>query len=312
MEIRQRLLDIVAKEDLLEQAPMKEYVTFRAGGPARFLVFPDGEEELSAVMRACRTEGVQYLILGRGSNLLVSDRGFDGVVISLRRHFCTVDVDEETGILTAGAGALMPSAALAALEAGLSGLEFASGIPGTVGGGVLMNAGAYGGEIRQVLLDVRVMDREGNVQTVTAAKAGLSYRDSVFLHDGRIVLSCHMQLHPDEKAQIRARMDDFNARRREKQPLEYASAGSTFKRPAGYFAGKLIQDCGLKGFCVGDAQVSEKHAGFVINRKEATASQIYSLCRQVQERVEEQTGVRLELEVRLAGDFPEQDFSDTL
>lgn len=311
MEIRQRLLDIVAKEDLLEQAPMKEYVTFRAGGPARYLVFPNGEDELAAVMQVCRTKGVPYLILGRGSNLLVSDRGFDGAVISLRRHFCSVDADERTGILTAGAGALMPSAALAALGAGLSGLEFASGIPGTVGGGVLMNAGAYGGEIRQVLLDVRVMDGEGNVQTVLAGEAGLSYRDSVFLHDGRIVLSCRMQLHPDEKAQIKARMDDFNARRREKQPLEYASAGSTFKRPAGYFAGKLIQDCGLKGFCVGDAQVSEKHAGFVINRKEATASQIYSLCRQVQERVKEQTGVRLELEVRLAGDFPEPDFSDT-
>lgn len=306
MEIRQRLLEAVAEEDLLEQESMRGYTTFRAGGPARYLVSPDKEEQLAAVLRICREEKLPCLVLGRGSNLLVSDSGFDGVVISMRKHFGEITVDRETGILTAQAGVSMPAAANAALEAGLSGLEFASGIPGTVGGGVLMNAGAYGGEFSQVLLDVRVMDQEGNVETVPVSRAELGYRTSIFAHDKRVVLSCRMQLHPGKKEEIRERMEDYNGRRRQKQPLEYASAGSTFKRPTGYFAGKLIEDCGLKGYRVGDAQVSEKHAGFIINRGNASAADIYELCRQVQQKVLKQTGVSLELEVRLAGEFPDR------
>ena len=306
MEIRQRLLEAVAEEDLLEQESMRGYTTFRAGGPARYLVSPDKEEQLAAVLRICREEKLPCLVLGRGSNLLVSDSGFDGVVISMRKHFGEITVDRETGILTAQAGVSMPAAAKAALEAGLSGLEFASGIPGTVGGGVLMNAGAYGGEFSQVLLDVRVMDQEGNVETVPVSRAELGYRTSIFAHDKRVVLSCRMQLHPGKKEEIRERMEDYNGRRRQKQPLEYASAGSTFKRPTGYFAGKLIEDCGLKGYRVGDAQVSEKHAGFIINRGNASAADIYELCRQVQQKVLKQTGVSLELEVRLAGEFPDR------
>lgn len=282
---------------------MKRYTTFRAGGPARFLVSPDGERQLAEVIRICRECGVSYLVLGRGSNLLVSDSGFDGAVISMRKHFDQIHMDNDTGIMTAMAGASMPSAAAAALEAGFGGLEFASGIPGTVGGGVLMNAGAYGGEIRQRLLDVRVLEEDGTVRTVSAEEAALGYRTSVFQHSNTVILSCRLLLERRDRLSIRAQMDEYGRRRREKQPLEYGSAGSTFKRPAGYFAGKLIEEAGLKGLSVGDAQVSEKHAGFVINRGNATAAQIYELCCLVQEKVKEHSGVSLELEVQLAGDF---------
>ncbi len=303
MDTVTRLLKIVKKEDLLFNVPMKAYTTFRVGGPAKYLITPDGEEQLAAVLSVCREEGMPYLILGRGSNLLVSDEGYDGAVISMRRHFDRISVDREHGIIEAQAGVSMPAAANAALDAGLGGLEFASGIPGTIGGGVLMNAGAYGGDISQVLIDVKVLEEDGTIRTVSAEEAALSYRHSAFLHMNRVILSCRMQLKEKDRTAIKAEMDDFNGRRRDKQPLEYGSAGSTFKRPTGYFAGKLIEDAGLKGFTIGGAQVSEKHAGFVINRDGATASDVYAVCCAVQKRIWEINGIMLEMEVQLAGHF---------
>ncbi len=303
MDIATRLLEAVKKEDVLFDVPMKGCTTFRVGGPAKYFVTPDGEAELAAVLSVCREENLPYLVLGRGSNLLVSDEGYDGVVISMRRHFDKISVDKENGIIEAEAGVSMPAAANAALEAGLGGLEFASGIPGTMGGGVLMNAGAYGGDMSQVLIDVRVLEEDGTVKTVTAKEADLSYRHSAFLNTNRVILSCRMQLKEKNRVEIKAQMDDFNGRRRDKQPLEYGSAGSTFKRPIGYFAGKLIEDAGLKGFQIGGAQVSEKHAGFVINRDGATASEVYAVCRAVQKKIWETNGIMLEMEVQLAGHF---------
>lgn len=303
MDIKTRLLEAVKAEDLQFDVSMKGYTTFKVGGPAKYFVTPDGSRELCEVISICREEKVPYLVLGRGSNLLVSDEGFDGVVISMRRHFDQIRVDKENGIIEAQAGVMMPAAANAALQAGLGGLEFASGIPGTLGGGVLMNAGAYGGDISQVLIDAEVLEEDGQVHTVTAEEAALGYRTSAFLHTNRVILSCRMQLKEKDPAAIKAEMDDYNARRRDKQPLEYGSAGSTFKRPTGYFAGKLVEDAGLKGFTVGGAQVSEKHAGFVINRNDATASDVYTLCRAVQKKIMEINGIMLEMEVQLAGHF---------
>lgn len=305
MDIKTRLLEAVKAENLMFDVPMKGYTTFKVGGPAKYFVSPDGSNELQAVISVCREEKIPYLVLGRGSNLLVSDEGYDGVVISMRRHFNQIRVDKENGIIEAQAGVSMPAAANAALEAGLGGLEFASGIPGTIGGGVLMNAGAYGGDISQVLIDAEVLEEDGTVRTVTAEEAALGYRTSAFLHTNRVILSCRMQLKEKDRAAIKAEMDDFNGRRREKQPLEFGSAGSTFKRPPGYFAGKLVEDAGLKGFTIGGAQVSEKHAGFVINRSEATAADIYAVCRAVQKKIMEVNGIMLEMEVQLAGHFEE-------
>ncbi|MBQ8637844.1 MAG: UDP-N-acetylmuramate dehydrogenase [Lachnospiraceae bacterium] len=303
MGIREFLLTAVSEENLQEQVSMKEYTTFRAGGPARWFVTPQNEQELAAVLAVCRTHEVPYLVLGRGSNLLIGDGGFDGAVLSMRKGFDQVTIDRDAGVMDVQAGVMMPTAAAKALEAGFEGLEFASGIPGTIGGGILMNAGAYGGELGQILIDVTVLDPDGTVRTVTAEEAALSYRHSAFIGSGMVILSCRLQLTPCDRLSIRAKMDDFNGRRREKQPLEFASAGSTFKRPAGHFAGKLIEDAGLKGYSVGDAQVSEKHAGFVINRGNASAAEIRAVCEHVAQTVKEIHGVELELEVQLAGIF---------
>ncbi len=303
MNAEKWLLEALHGKNLQENVPMKDYTTFRAGGEARYFAAPETEEELAALFSVCREHGLEPLIVGRGSNLLVSDAGFDGVVILMRRHFTGLKVDEESGILTAQAGVMLPSAASAALEAGFGGLEFAAGIPGTIGGGLIMNAGAYGGELKQLFLDALVLSADGGLKMIDADQAELGYRTSAFARNRQTVISARFQLTRRSRALIKEQMDDYNRRRREKQPLEFASAGSTFKRPAGYFAGKLIEDAGLKGFRIGGAQVSEKHAGFVINRGGASASEIYELCMEVQRRVEEAFGVRMELEVQLAGKF---------
>lgn len=305
MDILERLKQIVEPEDLFCEEPMKGYTTFRVGGPARWMVCPRGEEELQEILRLCRESGTPFFILGRGSNLLVSDRGYDGVVINLRRHMNRVSADEKTGEITAEAGAFLPAVSQAALAAGLTGLEFAAGIPGTMGGGLFMNAGAYGGELRQVVTEARVLDRQGCIRTIPADQLELGYRTSRFVRSGEIILSCRLQLAPGDREQIKALMEELNGRRRDKQPLEYGSAGSTFKRPEGYFAGKLIEDAGLKGYTIGGAQVSEKHAGFVINTGSATAADICTLCRHIIRTVAEKFGVELELEVQLLGDFYE-------
>lgn len=284
---------------ILENEPMKKHTTFRIGGSARYFVSPSGEEALKNTVVLCRERKIPFFILGNGSNLLVSDDGYDGVVIYMGEGFSKVETLGRT--VTAGGGTLLSAIAREALSQSLTGFEFAAGIPGTLGGAVVMNAGAYDGEIKQVLKFVRVMDKDGSVFELSAEELELSYRHSCIPERGLIVLSAVLELTEGLSEEIRSRMEDLAARRRDKQPLEYPSAGSTFKRPEGYFAGKLIQDAGLKGFCVGGAQVSEKHSGFVINRGNATAADICALCKAVQDKVRSDTGVLLETEIKMIG-----------
>lgn len=280
--------------------PMKGHTSFRAGGPADWFVIPESADELRAVLRACKKAGADWYVIGNGSNLLVSDRGFRGVIISTER-FNRLEVNGTE--LTAGAGILLSKAANAALKAGLTGLEFASGIPGSVGGASVMNAGAYGSEMKDVLKSVTVLDNDGEIRVLGAKELELGYRASSILKNHYLVLEAVFGLKEGREDAIKSRMDELTARRREKQPLEYPSAGSTFKRPEGYFAGKLIEDAGLKGFSVGGAAVSEKHAGFVINKGDALASDIYRLCMEIRRIVAEHAGVTLEMEVKLLGQF---------
>lgn len=280
--------------------PMKRHTSFRAGGSAEWFCIPETAEELRAVLSACEKNNIPWYILGNGSNLLVSDQGVSGVIISTEK-FDRLDVDGNR--IIAGAGRLLSQTANAAWKAGLTGFEFAAGIPGSIGGAVVMNAGAYGSEMKQVLKSVTVLTPEGEVKTLPAKELSLGYRTSCILERGYVVLEAELSLAGGEPEKIRALMDALAAKRREKQPLEYPSAGSTFKRPEGYFAGKLIEDAGLKGFSVGGACVSEKHAGFVINRDNAAASDIYRLCKKIEKKVMEVFGVELEMEVKLLGTF---------
>lgn len=283
--------------------PMKRHTSFRAGGNAEWFCIPETAEELKAVLAACKKADMPWYVVGNGSNLLVSDDGFSGVIISTGK-FDRLDVDGET--VTAGAGVLLSKVAAAAWKAGLTGFEFAAGIPGSVGGAAVMNAGAYGSEMKNVLKNVTVLTAEGDVKKIPAEELELGYRTSCIPKNGWLVLEAEYVLVKGEPDAIKAVMDDLAARRRDKQPLEYPSAGSTFKRPEGYFAGKLIEDAGLKGFSVGGASVSEKHAGFVINKDGASASDIYSLCKKVERKVMETFGVSLEMEVKLLGKFEEE------
>lgn len=290
-----------------KEEEMKKHTTFRVGGPARYFVSPAGEEALAAVLRLCRKEGMPYYILGNGSNLLVSDQGYDGVMILMGDGFLKLEKklfsDRDDVIYTVGAGLLLSRIAKEALEDSLTGFEFAAGIPGTLGGAVVMNAGAYGGEMKDIIRSVRVMDPQGNLLELDASQMDFAYRHSCVLEKHYIVLSAELELRRGDKAQIQAQMEDLAARRREKQPLEYPSAGSTFKRPAGYFAGKLIQDAGLRGYQVGGAQVSEKHCGFVINKENATATDVVNLIHDVQRIVYEKFQVQLDTEVKFLGEF---------
>ena len=280
---------------------MKKHVTFRVGGPADFFVTPKNYEELSGVLKCCAKYEMPCYIMGNGSNLLVSDQGYRGVVIQLFRQLN--DIQCEGNVIRAQAGALLSAVANRALEEKLTGFEFAAGIPGTLGGACVMNAGAYGGEMKDVLKSVTVLTREGERITLQKNELELGYRTSIIAKKDYIVLEAEIELEVGDAEEIKAVMDDLKERRTTKQPLEYPSAGSTFKRPEGYFAGKLIQETGLQGFQVGGAQVSEKHCGFVINKDQATAADIAELIRQVQDRVEEKFGVRLETEVKRLGEF---------
>ena len=283
--------------------PMKRHTSFRAGGPADWYAAPETADELAAVCRACQRAGSRFYVIGNGSNLLVSDEGFRGVIISTEK-FQNLEISGKS--LKAGAGVLLSKAANAALRAGLTGLEFAAGIPGSVGGAAVMNAGAYGSEMKNVLKRVTVLSPDGNVLTLDAKELALGYRTSIIPKKGYVVLDAEFSLECGDMEAIRQKMDELAGKRKEKQPLEYPSAGSTFKRPEGYFAGKLIEDAGLKGFSVGGAAVSEKHAGFVINRDNASASDIYRRCEEVKKRVKEHSGVTLEMEVKLLGQFGEE------
>ena len=297
----QKLCDAIGAASVREQEPMSAHTTFRAGGPARYFVTPEGEKELAAVLAACREAEKAYYILGNGSNLLVSDKGYEGVIIQIYKQMNQVKV--EGAQIHAQAGALLSMIAKRALDAELTGFEFAAGIPGTLGGACVMNAGAYGGEMKDVLKSVTVLTGKGEVKTLAKEELELGYRTSVIAKKGYIVLEAVLELQKGEKEKIQAVMDDLKERRVTKQPLEYPSAGSTFKRPEGYFAGKLIQDAGLRGFQVGGAQVSEKHCGFVINKDQATASDVMNLMNQVSDKVYEEFGVRLQPEVKRLGEF---------
>ena len=294
-----RLRAIVGEENVSQMEPMSEHTTFRIGGPADLYVVPDDVEEVADVIAACREEHVPYFVLGCGSDLLVSDDGYRGVIVALADGLTNVSVDGEE--MTCQAGVTLKEASEMACELGLSGLEFACGIPGSVGGACFMNAGAYGGCTADVLESVRALMPDGSVQTIPADELNLGYRQSRVKDDGLVVLSATFSLREDDPENIRARMDDFTRRREEKQPLELASAGSTFKRPEGFFAGKLITDAGLKGYQVGDAAVSKKHAGFVVNLGNASAADVHAVIEHVQDEVDRQFGVRLEPEVRFLG-----------
>lgn len=294
----EKLRDILPKDCIKTEEPMSRHTTFRIGGPARYYVRPETKEQLVMTAALCRREKASWYVVGHGSNLLAGDQGYDGVILSTEGlSKCRAEGSE----LRAEAGVLLSRAAREAAEQSLTGLEFAAGIPGTVGGAVVMNAGAYGSEIKDVLERVQILDTEGRTLTLRAEELELGYRTSCIASRGYVVLEADFKLAEGHREAVLGRMEELAARRREKQPLDYPSAGSTFKRPLGHFAGKLIQDAGLKGFCVGGAQVSEKHCGFVVNRNNATAADVTELCRQVRQRVREHSGVELELEVKLLG-----------
>ena len=296
----ERLSQAAGEGRVKKDEMMSSHTTFRVGGPASYFVSPDGEEALKKVLLLCREEEMPYYILGNGSNLLVSDKGYDGVMILMGESFSEIR-EEEACEITAGAGALLSRIAKEAMERSLTGFEFAAGIPGTLGGAVVMNAGAYDGEMKDVLKAVRVMEKSGRILTFTGEELELGYRHSCIPEREYTVLSATISLRKGDKDKIRDKMAELAQKRRDKQPLEYPSAGSTFKRPAGYFAGKLIDDAGMRGYREGGAQVSEKHCGFVINCGGATAEDIRSLCRSVQRKVKETSGVDLETEVRMIG-----------
>lgn len=295
-----KLNNVIAKDSILTDEPMSRHTTFRVGGPADFFVTPKAKEEVRDVIRICKEAGMPYYIIGNGSNLLVSDAGYRGVIVQIYKEMNEVKVEGD--LVKAQAGALLSGIAAKALGAELSGFEFASGIPGTIGGACVMNAGAYGGEMKDVLESVTVLTGEGKIIELGRNELELGYRTSVIAKKGYIVLGAVLKLERGDGEKIKTYMDELKEKRVTKQPLEYPSAGSTFKRPEGYFAGKLIEDAGLRGFQVGGAQVSEKHCGFVINRDHATAADIMELMRQVQIRVKENSGVDLEPEVKRLGD----------
>ena len=295
-----KLEELIGKGHVLYDEPMKKHTTFRVGGPARALVEPGSAEDVKSVVEFCKNEQIPYYIVGNGSNLLVSDAGYRGVIVQIYKEMNEVKVEGD--LVKAQAGALLSGIAAKALGAELSGFEFASGIPGTIGGACVMNAGAYGGEMKDVLESVTVLTGEGKIIELGRNELELGYRTSVIAKKGYIVLGAVLKLERGDGEKIKTYMDELKEKRVTKQPLEYPSAGSTFKRPEGYFAGKLIEDAGLRGFQVGGAQVSEKHCGFVINRDHATAADIMELMRQVQSRVKENSGVDLEPEVKRLGD----------
>lgn len=294
-----RLRAIVGEENLLVDEPMSEHTTFEIGGPADFYVIPEDFDEVRDVIAACKDAGVDYFVLGCGSDLLVSDEGYRGVIVAVADGLVGVSVEDDEICCQAGVG--LREASEMACELGLSGLEFACGIPGSVGGACFMNAGAYGGCMADALKEVRVLLPDGSVADVPAGELNLGYRKSRIADEGWVVLSATFGLNPGDPQKIRATMDDLTHQREEKQPLELPSAGSTFKRPEGHFAGKLITDAGLKGYQSGGAAVSKKHAGFVVNVGGATASDVHAVIEHVQDEVERQFSVRLEPEVRFLG-----------
>ncbi|MBE5887967.1 MAG: UDP-N-acetylmuramate dehydrogenase [Lachnospiraceae bacterium] len=302
------LAKIISKNSILLDEPMKKHTTFRIGGNADMFVSP-AIEQIPEIVALAKSHNIPVTIIGNGSNLLVGDKGIRGLVLSIGKGADAVEVSpvdktvEGKVRLSVGAGALLSKVAAEALRNSLTGFEFAAGIPGTIGGAVVMNAGAYGGEIKDVLVSARVLTPNGEILTLTRDELDLSYRHSCIPEKEYIVLDAVLELVKGDEPQIRAAMEDYKGRRIEKQPLEYPSAGSTFKRPEGYFAGKLIQDADLRGYRVGGAQVSEKHCGFVINADNATAQDVLTLIEDVKKKVYEEFQVELEPEVKMMGEF---------
>ena len=301
MELYNRLCTITKQENVMKDEPMKKHTTFRIGGPADYFVTPESREEIQAIVELCKKEEIPYSVIGNGSNLLVGDKGYRGVILQIFKKMNQIRVEENK--IYAGAGALLSKVAATALSESLTGFEFAAGIPGTLGGAVVMNAGAYGGEMKDVLKEVTVMTAAGEILVLPAEKLEMGYRTSLVKTKGYLVLSAVIVLEQGNQEAIKARMKELTEQRVSKQPLEFPSAGSTFKRPEGYFAGKLIMDAGLRGYQTGGAQVSEKHCGFVINKDNATAADVCRLLRDVQDKVKEQFGVTLEPEVKFLGKF---------
>lgn len=297
-----KLKKILSEDQIKLDESMELHTSLHIGGKADYFVMPGSIDEIREIIKLCRQYKLQYYVIGNGSNLLVADGGFRGLIIKLRESFSAVKV-KENGLITAQAGVLLSKLASIAAEHGLTGLEFASGIPGSLGGAVTMNAGAYDGEMKQCLLRARLLDEEGNILEYDTEQLQLGYRKSILQTLPYIVLEADIQLAPGDKEQIRQKMNTLNRLRREKQPLDKFSAGSTFKRPEGYYAGKLIADAGLKGYQVGDAAVSEKHCGFIINKEHATARDFLTVMEDVARIVYEKFGVRLEPEVKMLGDF---------
>ncbi len=300
-EIRKMFCDLLGEDRVFTEEAMSQHTTFKIGGPADYFLMPDKGEDVGRVIKICKEKEIPYFILGNGSNLLVGDGGYRGAVIQIYRNMSSVTV--EGNEITAQAGALLSAVAAAAKNASLTGFEFAGGIPGTIGGAVVMNAGAYGGEMKDVLTEVTVMNAEGDIFTLPTEELELGYRTSIIKTAGYIVLEAKIRLKEGDPEVIRETMKELTIRRTTKQPLEYPSAGSTFKRPEGYFAGKLIMDSGLAGYQVGGAQVSEKHCGFVINAGDATARDVRTLMDNVRDIVYKKYGVTLEPEVKFLGEF---------
>ncbi len=289
-------------DDIIEfDAPMKNYTTFKLGGPADVLVKPQSMEQLKTIVQFCVNNDVNYIVLGRGSNVLVGDKGFRGVVILLAGNFSDCEVDGN--VVKAQAGILLSKMANIVLDNGLAGFEFASGIPGTLGGAIYMNAGAYGGEIKDVIKDATILTKDGEFVTLSKDEMQLGYRTSYMMDNKAVVLKGTFCFEKGNKKDIRAKMNELNSRRKEKQPLEFPSAGSVFKRPTGYYAGKLIMDSELGGYRIGGVSVSKKHCGFIINDKNGTSKDVVDLINHIKNEVYSKFGVMLECEVRMIGEF---------
>lgn len=300
-DINQKLKAILPEENIVRNEPLAKHTTFKIGGPAEYFVTPENEDQLKLVIKVCKESNIPYYIIGKGSNLLVGDKGYKGVIIQIYKNFDLIKIDKN--IVTAGAGVMLSRLATQAAEHNLAGLQGECGIPGTLGGAVTMNAGAYGYEIKDYIISATVLNQEGEIFTLNKEELQLAYRTSIIQKNSYIVIEAVFELPYGNKEDILAEIVEFNRKRVEKQPLEYPSAGSTFKRPVGYFAGKLIMDSGLAGYRVGDIMISMKHCGFVINVGNGTASEVRQLIEDVQHIVYEKHQVMLEPEVRIIGEF---------
>lgn len=300
IDVFEKLIQILDKEDIKVNELMKYHTSFKIGGPADYFVTPRNVEQLTKTIKLCSNEKIPYFIIGNGSNLLVTDKGFRGVLIQIYKNFDEIKIVEDR--VYAQAGVLLSKLSKRIYEASLEGFEFASGIPGTLGGAVFMNAGAYGGEMKDIIESVTVVTHQGDLIDLPKEALELDYRSSILQKEDYVAISVTLQLKKGNKDNIKKNLEDLTDRRKTKQPLEYPSAGSTFKRPSGFFAGKLIMDSGLKGYSIGDAQVSEKHCGFVINKGNATCEEVLMLIEHIQQVVKQQFGVDLETEVKLLGE----------